>query len=195
MEAATYGFRGQPDRRWAKPIADAWREWHEVLEKGEPLVPSVYVRLGQHDDGRLIVTGVIVGGLDDHEVTARSLRTIPLGQITAATGYYLGGGDGSPLSKAVTKQMAEQLLLAPAQPAARLRPGPKGYPVAFYEEVAARYRAALTVAPRRPMKHLAETMSFSEAQMRRHVQRARDMGLLGEAPAGRAGSIEKETSK
>jgi hypothetical protein len=194
MDTVTYGFRGQAGRAWAKPLADAWREWHEVLDGREPLAPSVFVRLGQHRDGRLIVTGVLVGGFDGLEVTARSLRTIPLGQVAAATAEYLAGHvGGSPLGRALTKAMAEQLLAAPARPArARVRPGPKGYSPDFYVDVADRYKAALIQAPARPMKHLAEEMSFSEAQMRRHVQRARDMGLLGTALPGRAGSIEEE---
>jgi hypothetical protein len=49
------------------------------------------------------------------------------------------------------------------------------------------YRAALVHAPQAPIKALAGQLYRSEATVRRWVQRARDMGLLGSSTPGRAG--------
>jgi hypothetical protein len=78
------------------------------------------------------------------------------------------------------------------EPLKRVRPGPKGHTREHFGAVAAAYREVLKTSPRAPIKTLAANLNYSEATIRRHLQRARDMGLLGEARPGKAGEIPRE---
>lgn len=143
--------------------------------------PPVTVRLGFAPDGRLCVTGLLVAVLEPTEITARALRDIPLAEITAMA------ADPKALGPAA------QVILGGAASAAaplrrpRMRPGPRGHPREHFEHVAARYRAALQRTPRSPVTTLTKELHASEATVRRWLQQARAMGLLGPAPIGKAG--------
>lgn len=163
--------------------------WWEAQLEGMP--HPVLVRLAKGEDGRLVCTGLILGAQtnvwprpdlgDEHltperEVTARSLRAVPLGAIVSrltATSHLPGDNLAN--------------TLPPDLPLPKLRPGPKGHPRQHFEDMAARYRRALVTNPRRPVKAVSEETGYPEATVRRHLQRARDMGLLEPAPPGKAG--------
>jgi hypothetical protein len=76
-----------------------------------------------------------------------------------------------------------------------VRPGPKGHDDEYFKRVAEDYRRALIARPRAPVQMLLELYEdrFSEATIRRWLQRARDKGYLGAAPPGKAG--ERVTTK
>lgn len=176
-----------PGLRWtALRLDDALErlkgdQW-DVIDGGELPMP-VALRVGRRrDDGRLVCTGLILGtyvtdddgelmpaeGKNVQEITARDLRSIPLGEI-------------------LTGRLASLLRLGfPADSGSyegpRARGGPKGYPREHFEGVAAAYRRALHEAPRAPIKTLAAQLHTSEATARRWVRRARDLELLTEAP-------------
>ena len=47
---------------------------------------NVVVRLAKASDGRPICTGLLIGGFDEREITARSLRELPLIQFLGRIG-------------------------------------------------------------------------------------------------------------
>jgi len=143
-------------------------EWVGV-DTGGP-AGRVLLRLGLSRQGRLVCSGLIVG-------TAEPLWGDPpeIGEVTrsATSGHP---ACGRPLRERVT-----------SYPGPQARPGPKGHPSEHYERVAVAYREALVAHPRAPMKALAEQLHYSDATVRRWVQRARDKGLLGPSIPGKAG--------
>jgi hypothetical protein len=171
--------------------------WHRV--HADKLALDVVVRLGVGEEGRLGCTGVMLGITDDREVTARALRTVPLGEImTAVAAFVSGVGAGDdPLSRAVMKHYGQELLAGTAggleTQRRPQRPGPSGWTDEHYAHVAKTYREALRSAPRGPVKSSARTLNASESTVRRWIKTARDRGLLGESVPGKAG--ETATSK
>jgi transposase-like protein len=167
--------------------------------RGGDLPFPVAMSLGRSPDGRLICTALYIGDLDvgaDYdppadapewygsepiEVTARSLRELPLAALLGSIEALRDDPKGRAFFREVFR-LADDL---PALP--RRRPGPEGYDRAKFEEVAEAYRACLALAPRAPVKVLAKRLQVSEATARRWVRRARDMGLLGASTPGRAG--------
>lgn len=196
MGSVPFGFRQQSEDRWAGPLARSWSEWFEVLSPGgtESLDPPIHVRIGVAEDGRLVSTGLLVGGMEEprkgapgQELTARQAHEVPLGQIVSSLATYMAGAvGGSSLEKALTKGIAQSMVHGP-KPRPRTRPGPKGHSLEFYEGVAEDYRRALIEAPHAPMVWLAEGRNYSRVQMARLVREARRVGVLGPAPKGRAG--------
>jgi hypothetical protein len=171
---------------------------------------NVLVRLGTSPEGRLVATGLIVGPTDSGELTARSLRAIPLAQIITVLAGLIAQYQDDPedipgvvweaspdeVSRGARRKsyrsfeaLISDLVLARADryEGPRARPGPKGHPPEHYERVAAAYREALIASPRAPMKALAKQLHASDATVRRWVQRARDKGLLGPSMPGKAG--------
>jgi hypothetical protein len=121
------------------------------------------------------------------EVTATDLRRVPLAAVLGDAANYLVGGDSDdPLTKAVTRRIADDVLRQHATPFVRTTPSGR-LPREHFERVAADYRAALVSAPHRLIQHLAERNQVPEPTLRRWVQRARDMGLLGQSTPGKAG--------
>jgi hypothetical protein len=159
----------------------------------------VAMALGRSPDGRLICTGLYIGNLDlgaDYdpppdapewygservEVTSRSLRELPLTALLGSVEALRDDPEGRAFFREVFR-LADDLGALP-----RRRPGRRGYDREFFEQVAAEYRAVLALEPRAPVKALAKQRQQSEATVRRWVQRARDMGLLGASTPGRAG--------
>lgn len=193
-------FRLQRLDRSPTGADDPAAPWYEV--EGGGLPRAVLVRVTISPEGRLICNGFLLGAgptegnpAEVAEIIARQLREVPLSKILAAiagnlkqTARVTGWPHLQPLLNLEVEGEGEE---ESAYQGPRLRPGPKGHPRSHFEEVATAYRAALIRAPRSPMKALAEQFGASEATARRWVQRARDMGLLGESMPGRAGEQRK----
>jgi hypothetical protein len=177
-----------------KGIEHNWIAFHD-----DRLPFPVAISVGRSPDGRLICTGLLIANLDFPavydpppgapewfgsqrvEVTARSLRELPLAELLGSITALRDDPKGRALFREIFR-LADDLSALP-----RRRPGPKGYDRAHFEQVAEAYRAALVHAPQAPIKALAGQLYRSEATVRRWVQRARDMGLLGSSTPGRAG--------
>lgn len=159
-------------------------DWWEVQLDGMP-APAL-VRLGRAADGRLVCTGVVLGaGAPEQEVPARSLRQVQLGAIVSRFHDMTRRTGPVSVSPAVAKLIADSASIPVAVP--KLRPGPKGHPRAHFENMAERYRSALVTNPRSPVKSVVAETGYPEATVRRHLRRARDLGLLEPAPPGKAG--------
>jgi hypothetical protein len=171
-------------RRQLGALAGKGGGWCRI--EGGPV--PVSLRLGKADDGRLACTAVAFDG-GDVEITARMLRSMPLGELVAIAAGERSDGASGEIHRWLIGETAEGGVT-------RVRPGPGGYPHEHYEQVAAAYRQALTEAPRSPVKWLTEQLHASEPTVRRWVQRARDLGLLGASTPGRAGETPtKSTTK
>jgi hypothetical protein len=193
------------DRRRYEPTWLPQKQLFQVLAlehnwigfTGEDLPFSVAMSLGRSSDGRLTCTGLVLTNLtigaqhgDDVpdqlrdeplEITSRLLRTLPVAQLVGSVAAMRDDPEGAAFFRR-TFALADDL---PALQ--RPRPGPRGHDRAWFERVANEYRAALAHSPRKPIKTVAEQLHASEATVRRWVQRARDMGLLGASTPGRAG--------
>jgi hypothetical protein len=148
---------------------------------------DVAVRFGRAPDGRLIVTGLIVGLEGEREITSRHLRSIPLGRYLEAAKAL--ARDDDRLSEGHPWKGVFQPRARPAMPVARGRR--KTITPEFLAGVAKRYREVCRVTDK-PIRQLAEEYSVSEATIRRWHQRARDRGLLGPAPPGKAGELRDD---
>lgn len=151
--------------------------------RGNGLPFPVMMSMGKAADGRLTCTGLVLGALaaEQVEVTARSLRELPLAELLGAVVALKDDSDFGGIYRAML-DLADDLDELP-----RRRPGPKGYDRSHFERVAAIYRQALKTSPHAPMKETSRVLHTSEATARRWVQRARDMRLLGESQPGKAG--------
>lgn len=69
----------------------------------------------------------------------------------------------------------------------RRRPGRKGHPPEFYQEIANRYQELRRSGVRSPTKTIAEQMRYSRDTVAGWVRRARELGLLTPARRGRPG--------
>ncbi len=183
-----------------KSLFDGLRgSWWVEFTEGD-LPQRVLLRLATSPEGTIICTGLIVGAFPpEEEISARDLRSIRLGEILSNLGNLLEAHKEFK-RKGELKNLAEfrrvtigDMLEASVDYIVRpttLRPGPKGQPREHFEDVAKAYRAALISDPRRPVKRLAEQYHASGATVRRWIQRARDMGLLGESVPGKAGEVK-----
>jgi hypothetical protein len=172
------------------------RPWIEVYGADERV--PILVDLSTSPEGALVCTGLVIGAFTVEEITARDLREIRLGEILADLGTALTNQKKSKairnadeLRRITIGDLLEEAASWVVKPT-KLRPGPHGHPREHFEDVARAYRAALVSDPRRPIKRLAEQYHASEATVRRWVQRARDMGLLGESVPGKAGEGSKQ---
>jgi hypothetical protein len=163
-----------------------------VRAEGDPLPHPVTLRLEVGDDGRLLVTGLLIEA--QHELTARDLR-FPLAQIVEAFDAALR--KPQTVSRLFRELTGSELLLEgdwPTElPAAwrdlllpppatdaprRTRPGPHGHDESFYRELARDYRRAMREHPQRPIQVLIESRGFSEPAIHRQLKEARKRGLL-----------------
>jgi hypothetical protein len=180
-------------------VLEAEHNWIAFADDGDDGLPfPVAVSLGRAPDGRLIITGMLIANLDipavydedapewfrskPVEITTRSLREVHVADLLNSVTALRD----DPKGKALYRRLFG---LADDLPASfeRRRPGPKGYSREHFEDVAQAYRRALAEAPSAPVKTLAKQLGYSEATVRRWIQRARDMGLLGPSTAGKAG--------
>jgi hypothetical protein len=157
-----------PGRGWINVGVYDGATWQDD-PTDEPLY-LLRVQLARRDDGQLICTGLLFGGDNEHEVTARALRGISM----------------SALLRSLSRE--EQLHKRNEEwPLNSTRAGSKGLPLSHFEEVARGYREALQEAPKAPVKNLAERWHHPEATIRTWLKQARDRGLLGAATHGKAG--------
>lgn len=179
------------------PDQDTLRESRWWPVHAEPEYPfTLDVRVGPLDDGRLACTGLRLNYRGDSatEITARSLREVHLPEILRAAVDRLSEADPS-LAKAF---LGYELSPATRKTKPRLRPGPPGYDRQFFADVADLYRESLRLNPAHPYDHFRRAwggVPINISTARRWVQRARDMGLLGNAPAGKAGEVPRASSK
>jgi hypothetical protein len=196
--------------------------WIGVSGFGLPY--PIQIRAGVAADGRLVCMGlqaaVSAAGEDQWEVTARSLREIPLTRILVFLAewyspevralilrgvtvgdphYRYVGPEGETANEKEEHDEFVQHMLDSAGAALdepydrpRVRPGPKGYPDEWFKTVAGAYRRALVEHPRGTFAALARELHASEATVRRWVQRAQDKGYLGASTPGKAGRKPRE---
>jgi hypothetical protein len=190
MAAQEYEFETLGGKPWAQVLNGLRKDtWHRV--HSDRLTREVLVRLG-NARGQLVCTGVMIGATTDVEVTSRSLREVPLGDVMGAMAAFVSGtGDfyDSELHRAISRHYAKQGLVETAAPttARPARPGPTGWRDEHYQEVADHYRTALQVAPRAPVRYVRQQMQTSEPTARRWIKTARDKGMLGASVPGKAG--------
>lgn len=202
----------------AAAIADAGRDPAPLRH---PLA-GPYVRLGRHDppialqfghspEGRLICTGLLVGwqlnAIGDptklpssqrRELTARALRRIKLPEILSDLDPLSEdeelGGPRKRSRKGTTGADPIPPWLLQSLPVVG-HPGPKGHPDEHYRMVAQRYETALLVAPRSPMKWLAEQLHCSGATAHRWRDEAARRGFLPSRPRVRRGPPKRKGPK
>ena len=150
-----------------RALDHGWYEW-----VGDRTSTSIRVRVEEGGDGRLRIVGLQVDG----PVSAEVLRSIPVGRIEAAANAQLH--HRSPAAP-------------PRRPRARIRTslragGRRGYPDAFYDEVAAVYRHLVTTSSR-PVADLAVANDVPVTTARRWVKEARRRDLLAPGQPGKAG--------
>ena len=134
----------------------------ERLPKGHP-AREVIVKLGYTLNGRLVISGVLVGAESDVEFTGRMLREVSpeaARDVLASPKFWSG-----------SSSMRETL---PTWGKGR----PKGRKPFDYAAIAADYRVAVRIAPGAPMTALAKKYRKHVATVRGYVRRARAMGLL-----------------
>jgi hypothetical protein len=164
-----------------------WREvrkyrWLRVEFGPDRRRRVVFLRVGRGQQGQIVCTGLLIGGELPVTVTARDLRAIPLSRLLADART-----DANSFGWWVKQNLATKGSAVPV-----LRPGPKGHPRAHFEAVANAYRRAVEEDPA-PVRRLSaefrtpEGRPTPEPTVRRWIQRARDMELLGRSTPGRAG--------
>jgi hypothetical protein len=139
--------------------------WHGTEVPGYP--HRVLICLGEAEDGRLVCTGLLIDPKTNLEIPSRLLRDIRLGEVVT-------------FAASIDKWVMPvgKVLRSARHRVRRARPGPDGYPAAFYKDVAAAYRRAVRTHPRTPVLHLMSELRCSEATAHRYLNRCRDLGLL-----------------
>jgi hypothetical protein len=187
---------GRQDREKIAAFANS-RQW--VVLEGGSLPYPVTLSVGVGDDGRLRCTGVILGAFtaEPAEITSASLREVRISELLqeiARTGdllesliEYTGPRAGRPFLDRLSPGLIPDL--PPRPPRVR-----GALPRSHFETVAAEYRRALVKNERAPMAEVRRCLAnwlereeIPEPTVRRWVQRARDMGLLGSTTPGKAG--------
>lgn len=128
-------------------------------------------------DGRLVCRRLVAGDQEaGSEISARSLRLIPLAQALAKSGRPWTRTEGGRLAQRPLYRagLIANPLNAPGgrSSAPRLRPGPKGWPVEHFRLVAERYEDARQREPRRPLQTFADEWPTSLATARRWIRHA-----------------------
>jgi hypothetical protein len=150
-----------------QPRDDDWYEWID----DPPLAVPIFVRLDEHEDGRLHVVALHVEGI----VSAEVLRAIPIGRIEALANALLHphSADGGWRDIA---RLPDELLLA----------DPRSRPDEFYATVASTYRH-LVSATAKPVVELALANEVPRTTAHRWVKEARRRGMLPPGRSGKAG--------
>jgi hypothetical protein len=161
-------------------------DWYRVHWPDAPF--PVVMRLGRSADGRVVCSGLLLGGAGPGnakagvqrgrrgvEISASSLRQIPLGLLMDELSH---------------KQFLQERLPGFQRPT---RLGPRGIPAEKLTEVADLYRRALEERPSAPVQWMTEQIPGPTGKptpavtIRRWLQRCRDLGLLGPSIPGKAG--------
>jgi len=153
------------------PLDDDWHAWVDRARRSSRT--AVRVRVAGGRDGRLHVVDLRVEGV----VSAEVLRSIPIGRIEAAANAQLhASAPEAPPRRAASATIAPRLRTTAV----------RGYPDAFYDAVAAAYRALATSSPR-PVADLADANDVPVTTAQRWVKEARRRGLLAPGRPGKAG--------
>jgi hypothetical protein len=170
--------------------------WIELLPStpGPTLPYPVEVRVRKSSDGRLICTGLKLGwpgSEQETEITSKSLREIPLGQILPAIGQALAAAsrltqarpvprdvtDRIPASGKITPELARELwayapqiptAMVPAPPDHETLPRRAGRPrrsAEFQQRLADVYRKALEVDPRHPYRYVVDNATEDDGSL------------------------------
>jgi len=181
-------------------IADEIKQgdnWYAVAWKTGALTGDMYdgellIRLAKSPEGRIVCTGMVLGGAvgSETEITARSLRDLPLAPLLAGLGRWREARDQTGIFSAGFKRYAP-----------KLRRGPQGLPAAHFERIADLYREAIKLQPRAPLKAMRELLAKdkggyvpSDSTIHGWIRQARQLRLLGQAIAGKAGEKPKGKS-
>jgi hypothetical protein len=170
-------------------------DWYAVAWKtGSPTGGlydgEVLIRLAKSPDGRLVCTGMVLGGAvgSETEITARSLRDLPLTPLLAKLGQWREKRDQTGIFSAGFKRYAPQR-----------RRGPQGLDDEHFKKIADLYREAIKLQPRAPLKAMKELLGKdedrSDSTIHGWIRQARQRGFLGKAVIGKAGEKPKEKSK
>lgn len=172
-------------------------DWYAVAWKTGALTGGMYdgemlVRLAKSPDGRLVCTGMVLGGPlgSEAEITARSLRNLPLAPLLAGLGQWREARDQTGIFGAGFKRYAP-----------KLRRGPQGLDIDHFQKIADYYRIAINRQPRAPLKAMRELLAEdkggyvpSDSTIHGWIRQCRQRGLLGQAIAGKAGEKPKGKS-
>jgi hypothetical protein len=174
-----------------RPLDDGWHEWHDHTVPDGPAPgtsPSVRVRLGEGEDGRLHLVEMHVDA--PGQLSAEVLRSIPVGRIEAAANAQLHAsapGPGAVLAAwpGEVAALDADSLRVPDELRIGGEPG-RGYPDMFYGAVAAAYRLLAAASPR-PVADLAGANEVPVTTAQRWVKEARRRGHLAPGRPGKAG--------
>ncbi|MGO8683062.1 MAG: hypothetical protein ACLQUT_00550 [Thermoleophilia bacterium] len=196
--------------------------WIEVGWEGQSYPVAVRVRVTKA--GEAFCTGLLLGARpgdpgaeSDANVSARSLRGIPLNDIllclnrlSRARGYLRRPGEFHQTLEEDLERRRNPRATAPpaglwtvpealfgrfATPyrAPTLHPGRKGWSREHFEGVAAAYNEILKHNAHNPMEELAEQQHKSLPQVRRWVRRARELGIpVNQPPRGGAAKRKEQ---
>jgi hypothetical protein len=145
-----------------KTLDDGWFAWLDD--------PTIKVRVEEGGDGRIHLSGLRLDG----EISAGSLRSVPVGRIEAAANAELRAAP--PRTKRPQAQLSASLRSNAVQ----------GYPDAFYDAIASTYRHLAGVSPR-PVVDIAEANGVPVTTAQRWVKEARRRGLLSPGHRGKSG--------
>lgn len=160
MATRSWNFAGITPGFWKRREDESWRHYSEVdAVTGIELTPELQTvyRAGV-DDGRSVVTGIVVTRTDGQALTARDLRRIRF-----------------PPSSRLWAERLEKY--GAARRAAPAKPGPKGHPIEHWRGVYDLWEQALRAAPRAPIRWIQQQYEpeVSIATVGRWVKRARGM--------------------
>ena len=164
-------------------------DWLQIHWPDAPF--PILMRLGRSAEGRLVCSGLVLGGGQPGEprvgiqrgragveVSATKLRQIPLGQL---------------LDEASRRQTTEWWLAQLPEFQRPTRMGPRGTSGEKLANVATLYRRALEERPSAPVEWMRRQIlgptgkATPAVTIRRWLQRCRDLGLLGPSIPGKAG--------
>jgi hypothetical protein len=141
------------------------------------------------------ITGIslwLEGGVNANEINRFGWkRWLAVADAIARTGGDIGHpswrsddpADPSTISGKITRAAYADL----GVPIPTRRPGRKGHPLEFYEEVARRYVQLRAEGATNPTQRIAKERHFSRDTVAGWVRRARQLGYLPKAREGRAG--------
>ena len=184
------------------PVEGSW-----IRAEGGVLPHPVMLRLAVADDGRMLVTGLVIEadqGLASSDLRFRLSKVVSEFSAAASkpatlkrlfkeiTGSDLVWEGSAKRSKAPARLVLEgpepnvlppewswlPLLLPSSTASPRARPGPRGHDEEFYRRLASAYRKAQREHPRRPIQALVESRGYSEPATHRQIREARRRGLL-----------------
>lgn len=169
------------------PSWNGWGYWTTDLDV------DIVVEFRDNDDGRLVITGLVLGA-SSHPLDANLLRRLPIGRLEQWVNADESIAEALRRSWVGSNPMRFNQLPAVLPGQGRLPlnhsklkltvPRARPFGDDFYESVAIAHRAASIAGVRGPAKLIAETNKVTVTQVHRWVKVAREKGLLG---AGRVG--------